>query len=149
MAYLEFAECGGASAITAASVPPPTVARFSALEWWVIAAAQRDRLSSLDAPGPVARLLGSLFASNDNNRDSDPRIDALRRMAVLAWNKSYVIPKSEIECFREAGFTLDHYELLQASIAEAKSKATSARAALPHHAARRAWIAVEPAHGLS
>src|SRR3954468_21250164 len=116
MAYLEFAECGGPGAAAAAFEAPGPTARFSALEWWVIAAAQRDKLSSLDAPGPVARLLGALFPSNDNDndRDADPRIEALRRMAVLAWHKSYVIPKWEIESFRRAGFTLDHYELLQA-----------------------------------
>jgi hypothetical protein len=155
MAYLEFAECGGARAAIAAT--PATAAyeaarpaaRFSALEWWVVAAAQRDRLSSLEAPGPVARLLGSLFPSNDNGRGADPRIEALRRMAVLAWHKSYVIPKWEIEGFRRAGFTLDHYELLQASIAAAKAKQRSARVGRPGHAARRAWIPLEPAHGLS
>lgn len=152
MAYLEFAECGGAGAAIAATsayealCPAP---RFSALEWWVIAAAQRDRLTSLDAPGPVARLLGALFPSNDDDGDADPRIEALRRMAVLAWHKSYVIPKWEIEGFRRAGFTLDHYELLQASIASAKAKQRSARAARPRHAARRAWIPLEPTYGLS
>jgi hypothetical protein len=149
MAYLDFAECGGAGAATAAYQATPPAARFSALEWWVIAAAQRDRLSSLDAPGPVVRLLGALFPSNDNGRDADPRVEALRRMAVLAWHRSYVIPKWEIEGFRRAGFTLDHYELLQASIAEAKVKQRNARAARPRHAARRAWIPLEPTHGLS
>ena len=152
MAYFEFAECGGPNAaIAAAFEAPRPAARFSALEWWVIAAAQRDKLSSLDAPGPVARLLGALFPSNDNDndRDADPRIEALRRMAVLAWHKSYVIPKWEIEGFRRAGFTLDHYELLQASIAAAKAKQRSARAARPRHAARRAWIPLEPTYGLS
>src|SRR5947208_14551193 len=149
MAYLEFAECGGAGAATAAYEAPRPAARFSALEWWVIAAAQRDKLSSLDAPGPVARLLGALFPSNDNDREADPRVEALRRMAVLAWHRSYVIPKWEIEAFRSAGFTLDHYELLQASIAQAKRGQTSARADRPRHAVRNAWIPLEPAHGLS
>jgi hypothetical protein len=149
MAYLEFAECGGAGTAAPAYEAARPATRFSALEWWVIAAAQRDKLSSLDSPGPVARLFGALFPSNDNDRDADPRIEALRRMAVLAWHKSYVIPKWEIEGFRRAGFTLDHYELLQASIAAAKAKQRSARAARPGHAARRAWIPLEPSYGLS
>lgn len=145
MAYLEFAECGGPSATRIA--PPAT--RFSALEWFVIAAAQRDRLSSLAAPGPVARLLGSLFPSNDNSRKADPRLEALRRIAVLAWRKSYALPKWEIEGFRRAGFSLDQYELMQASIAEARAKQRAARARWPRHAARQDWIALEPSHGLS
>jgi len=147
MAYLEFAECGGTGATAAASAEASSATRFSALEWWVIAAAQRDRLSSLGAPGPVARLLGSLFPSNDNSRDSDPRVEALRRMAVLAWHKSYVVPKSEIQGFLSAGFTLDHYELLQASIAAAKAKLRTTRAARPRHSVRRIWIPVEPVRG--
>ena len=151
MAYLEFAECGGPSAGTGPQDPHAAV-RFSPLEWWVIAAAQRDRLASIEEPGPVARLLGSLFSSNDNGRQADPRLEALRRMAVLAWHKSYVIPKWEIRAFLEAGFSLDHYELLQASIASSKARHRSARAAAGRARGRfavRDWVELEASHGLS
>lgn len=148
MAYLAFAEAGGPCATLASAEEP----RFSALEWWVIAAAQRDRLASLEEPGPIARLLGSLFPSNDNGRNADPRLEALRRMAVLAWHKSYVVPKWEIETFRAAGYSLDQYELLQASIATSRTRWRSERGARPRRigqAAGSEWIALEPAHGLS
>lgn len=143
MAYLQFAEVGGPAPAAA-----PPAGRFSAIEWFVIAAAQRDRLASLDAPGPVARLLGSLFPSNDNGRRADPRLEALRRMAVLAWHKSYVVPKWEIEAFLRAGFSIDHYELLQASIARSKARARAVRGGR-RPGARPEWIALEAANGLS
>lgn len=149
MAYLAFEEIAGGPPPSAAA---PAPARFSPLEWWVIAAAQRDRLASIGEPGVIARLLGSLFSSNDDGRHSDPRLEALRRMAVLAWHKSYVMPKSEICAFCEAGFSLDHYELLQASIASAKARHRSVRDYTVPRAARygaREWIALEAAHGLS
>lgn len=156
MAYVEFAECGGSGAPTGGGPRQTQRAqagvRFSPLEWWVIAAAQRDRLTSIEEPGPIARLLGSLFPSNDNGRQADPRLEALRRIAVLAWHKSYVIPKWEIRAFLEAGYEPDHYELLQASIASSRARHRSARARAgrPQNLfAGRDWIEVEAAHGLS
>lgn len=147
MAYLAFEEAGGAA--PAASRAEGPAVRFSPLEWWTIAAAQRERLSTLKEPGPIARLLGAVFGANDNDRNVDPRQQALRRMAILAWHKSYTVPKWEIQAFVAAGFSLDHYELLQASIATARSRSRRARGAGARRPARREWIALEPAHGLS
>lgn len=93
---------------------------FSPLEWKVIALARRDSLGSLAEPGPVARALGSLFGLGTASRLADPRLEALRRLAVHAWHRGYKLPMSEVEAFREAGFTVSQAETLLASVANAR-----------------------------
>ena len=89
---------------------------FSPLEWTVIALAQRDRIASLSEPGPVARALGSLFGLGRQSMLADPRLEALRRLAVHAWHKGYKLPVSEIKRFLAAGFSSGQYETLLASV---------------------------------
>jgi hypothetical protein len=91
---------------------------FSPLEWTVIALARRDGLSSLETPGPVARALGSLFGLGRKSMLADPRLEALRRIAVHAWHRGYKLPVSEIKRFLGAGFSTGQYETLLASIAQ-------------------------------
>ena len=90
---------------------------FSGLEWTVIALARRDRISSLSEPGPVARALGGLFGLGRQSTLADPRLEALRRLAVHAWHKGYKLPVSEIKRFLKAGFSTGQYETLLASVA--------------------------------
>jgi hypothetical protein len=120
MAYLE-----PASAFTAGSAQPVAApwglqgdepVGFSPLEWTVIALAQRDRISSLEAPGPLARALGSLFGLGRQSGLADPRLEALRRVAVHAWHKGYTLPVSEIKRFLAAGFSTAQFETMLASI---------------------------------
>jgi hypothetical protein len=120
MAYLE-----PASAFAAGSAQPVATgwalqgdepAGFSPLEWTVIALAQRDRISSLEAPGPLARALGSLFGLGRQSGLADPRLEALRRVAVHAWHKGYTLPVSEIKRFLAAGFSTAQFETMLASI---------------------------------
>jgi hypothetical protein len=94
--------------------------RLSALEWSVVAFAQRDSLASLGEPGRFAAALGSLFGRRDR-RVIDPRLESLRRIAVLAWHRGWQVPASELRAFVKAGFSLDQYELLQTSIARGRS----------------------------
>jgi hypothetical protein len=109
-----------------ASVPNNENSRLSALEWSVVAFAQRDSLASLREPGRFAAALGSLFGRRDK-RVIDPRLESLRRIAVLAWHRGWQVPASELRAFVKAGFSLDQYELLQTSIA--RGRAASRRGA--------------------
>ena len=129
MAYLALND-GFASAIAAASpkhfapaLPPVAPkadipAGFSALEWSVVMLARHDRPSSLREPGRFQKFLGRIFGDGFNRRLADPKLEALRRMAVLTWHHSYSVPKHELHAFFEAGFNADHYELLGKRIAE-------------------------------
>ena len=102
-----------------ASVPSNANSRLSALEWSVVAFAQRDSLASLREPSRLAAALGSLFGRRDQ-RVIDPRLESLRRIAVLAWHRGWQVPASELRAFVKAGFSLDQYELVQASIARGR-----------------------------
>lgn len=93
-------------------------AGFSALEWSVVMLARHDRPSSLREPGRVATWLGRIFGEAFNRRLADPRLEALRRMAVLTWHHSYSVPKAELKAFFAAGFSADHYELLGKRVAD-------------------------------
>ena len=121
MAYLAFAE-GAAGAITHAPTPqadpiPRATQHLSALEWLAVAVSRRDRLSSLQRPGRLASALGSLFGMRRTPGLADPRLEAVRRMAVLSRHYGYTVPSSEVARFLLAGFTPDQYELLVDSIA--------------------------------
>jgi hypothetical protein len=107
-----------------APVPAPQLtvvpASLSALEWSVVALSEQDSLASLREPGRFLSALSSLFGLNRPNRLANPRLEALRRMAVLVWHHRWNVPKSELRDFLAEGFSIDHYELVQASIAKAR-----------------------------
>ena len=96
--------------------------RLSALEWSVVALAERDTLGSLRAPGRVAVAMGVLFGDRHNPRLADPQLEALRRMAVLSWHHGFAVHGRDVRAFVEAGFTVEQYETLVASIGAAKAK---------------------------
>lgn len=115
MAYLNFTPLHG----NAVAAPPELLAEagFSALEWQVIALARRDRLSSLRNPGRTAKLLGLIFGSQGaSSKLADHRLEALRRLAVLAWHRGPALPKHEVEAFHAAGFTPAQHDMLIASV---------------------------------
>jgi hypothetical protein len=99
----------------------PAPARLSALEWSVVAMAERDGLSSIREPSRFIAALGSLFGFKRTTRLANERLEALRRLAILAWHHRWNVPKSELASFFAAGFTADQYELLQNSIGQARS----------------------------
>jgi len=108
--------------------PTPTIvgtasapARLSALEWSVVAMAERDGLSSIREPSRFIAALSSLFGLRRNNRLANERLEALRRLAILAWHHRWNVPKSELASFFGVGFTVDQYELIQTSIGQARS----------------------------
>ncbi|HEX8443603.1 MAG TPA: hypothetical protein VF631_08150 [Allosphingosinicella sp.] len=94
---------------------------LSALEWSVVALARRDRISSLGQPSRIATAMGRLFGTHSNPQLADPRLEALRRLAVLAWHRGYVLPKSEMKRFLTAGFTTEQFEILLRSISGART----------------------------
>lgn len=117
MAYMNFAEPSLALAfpqshVTTAARP----ASFGALEWSVVALARRDSLGSLRTPGPVAKAMAAIFGSTSENAIADPRLEALRRVAVHGWHRGFAVPQSEVERFHEAGFSASQLELLLTSI---------------------------------
>ena len=96
-------------------------ARLSALEWSVVAMAERDGLSSIRKPGRFLSALNSLFGIKPPNRLANDGLEALRRIAILAWHHGWNVPKSELAAFIEAGFSTDHFELIQNSIGQARA----------------------------
>jgi hypothetical protein len=108
-----------APAIEFEATQPP--ARLSALEWSIVALGERDSLASLREPGRFLTALGALFGVRRVNRLANDRLESLRRIAVLAWHYRWNVPKSELGNFLNAGFTLDHYELVQNSIGQARA----------------------------
>ncbi|WP_347275824.1 hypothetical protein [Sphingomonas sp. HITSZ_GF] len=120
MAYLNFAALQGSPIAMPADVLP--VSGFSALEWQVVAIAQQDRLSSLEKPGRLSVALGMIFGGESPNpKLADQKLEALRRLSVLAWHKGYALPRHEIRAFHEAGFTPEQYETLLASISRGRA----------------------------
>lgn len=124
MAYLNFTALQGSPVAvpTDVAAAPRTETGFSALEWQVVAIAQHDRLSSLEKPGRLATALTMIFGGQRPNPAlADSRLEALRRLAVLAWHKGYSVPRAAIRAFHEAGFTLEQYETLLASISRGRA----------------------------
>lgn len=128
MAYLDVRE--PISLATALPITPRADAvsvesvGFAYHEWDVIQIARRDGLASLSAPTRMARLSAWLFGGGISLRLADPRLEALRRLSVLAWHHGYVVPVSAIKAFTDAGYSNDQLELLLASIASSRSNRT-------------------------
>lgn len=104
---------------TAVTQPPAAKARtvgFSALEWSVIALSQRDSLRSLATPGRMSRALGGLFGRGTASRLADPRLEALRRVAVYARYRGFALPVTEVSAFTENGFSEAQMEMLVTSV---------------------------------
>lgn len=105
----------------------PTSPGFSGLEWSVIALARSDHLASLREPGRIATALGRLFGTSGSGRLANGRLEALRRIAVLAWHRGYSVPVSELRAFLGAGFSSEQYEMLQASVGRGRHRARNQR----------------------
>lgn len=99
----------------------PALATLTALEWSVVAMAEQDRLSSLREPSRFVAALRSLFGVRLPNRLANDRLEALRRLAVHVWHYRWNVPDSELRDFFAAGFTPAQYQLVQNSIAEART----------------------------
>lgn len=135
MAYLHFSTDPVLSPYVGASVVPPAATPkkaaatgLTALEWSVVALAQGDRLSSLREPSPLSIALGRVFGRGGRSQNlADPRLEALRRMAVLSWHRGFAVPTHELTAFLRAGFTTEQYETMVASIGAAASDTQAKR----------------------
>ncbi|WP_156680535.1 hypothetical protein [Sphingomonas profundi] len=116
MAYLDSDTLFAAAATRAIAAPQAVPAAFSALEWSVIALARNESLGSLSQPGRMSRAVRSLFGLGEASPLADPRLEALRRMAVWAWHRGFAVPLSEIDRFLAAGFTEADIETLVVSV---------------------------------
>lgn len=128
MAYLAFQDLGGGAAArhghaaTPRHDPAPVADRLSGLEWSVVAIARGDGRASLRRPGRLATAMGAVFG-RPNPRLADERLEALRRLAVLAWRDGDAVAPREKGRFFAAGFTPGQYDLLIASIRTATGAA--------------------------
>lgn len=137
MAYLAFTELPAGPALPATmpapSRKPPSLrvaaARLSALEWTVVALAAHDGVASLRQPGRFAKWIGKMFGRARSMALADPRLEALRRIAVLSWQHGYTVPGHEVRRFLDAGFSADQYELLVDRISTERGTQQRRRAA--------------------
>ncbi len=122
MAYMDFRgiepalATGPAARLGAGVDPAATVADFAPLEWTVISLARHESLSGVTAPGRASRLLTVLFGTEQTRPLADPKLEALRKVAVSLWHRR--TPRgAAIAGFRRHGFTSAHLALLRANIA--------------------------------
>ncbi|WP_310596249.1 MULTISPECIES: hypothetical protein [unclassified Sphingomonas] len=101
---------------------------LSELERSVIGLARGDGLSSLRRPGMLSRLLEWVFGIKASTQLADPKLEALRRIAVLSWRRGYSVPSVEVRAFLSAGYSPAHYELVVDGIAIARESEMHRRA---------------------
>ena len=105
MAYLDLALDLPRSAIGAVSAPQhDPVSRVAPLERSVVALARNDSRRSLRAPGRIDAFLRWIFGITPTNRLADPRLEALRRFAVLLRLRGDRLPAQETQSLIAAGY---------------------------------------------
>jgi hypothetical protein len=122
MAYLSRIEPHDAqpvalSAANDASRPQPG---FSNLEWSVVRLARIDSLWTIRTAGRLRRFW-NWVVGRGNPELANPKLEALRRMAVLTWHYGFTVPGDDVANFISAGFSPDQYELMAGSINAALS----------------------------
>lgn len=127
MAYLD-TDSGFSSPRLAQAVADPKRATFSPLEWTVIMLAKGDSLASLRTPGRLSRALGSVLGLGAKSRLADPRLEALRRLSVHAWQRATSLPAVEVMRFLQAGFNSAQLGTLLRSITAAGPALAGVRA---------------------
>lgn len=98
----------------------PDETQFSPLEWSVIRLAQVDQLWTIRATSRLRRFW-NWFVGRGNPELANPKLEALRRMAVLTWHFGFTVPGEDVSEFISAGFSPDQYELMAGSINAALS----------------------------
>jgi len=84
---------------------PTTEPVFTPLELRVVALAARDTGWSVRPRTRFVRIVEALFGIRRPNPLANPRLEALRRFAVVARNVRGKLPAAEIEAFLAAGFS--------------------------------------------
>jgi hypothetical protein len=114
MAYLAKIETQNSQPIALPALAPAKPA-FSPLEWSIIRLARVDRLWTIRTAGRVRKFWNWLIGRG-NPELANPRLEALRRMAVLTWHYGFTVPGRDIAEFLSAGFSSDQYELMAGCI---------------------------------
>ena len=127
MAYLDLAETTFAASAPFSFARATTVAtgEFDSREWAVIRLAREDGLSSLREESDLTAFLRLIFGVRRKPPLSNPRLEALRRIAVLSWHHGYNVASREVGAFLTAGFSADHYDAMLAHIG--RERAASAQ----------------------
>jgi hypothetical protein len=129
MAYLDLADNAFAPAAPFGFAPSraanDVATEFSQREWTIIRLAREDGLSSLREETEFTAFLRLIFGVTRKPPLSNPRLEALRRIAVLSWHHGYNIASSEVGTFLAAGFSPDHYDAMLAHIG--RERAASAQ----------------------
>ena len=122
MAYLAKIETQDSRpvALPAIAANNNTRPNFSPLEWSIIRLAQIDRLWTIRTAGRLRRFW-NWFVGRGNPELANPKLEALRRMAVLTWHFGFTVPGEDVSNFISAGFSPDQYELMAGSINAALS----------------------------
>lgn len=120
MPHIDVAAPAADPADQSRSTALPRAAAFDRQEWEIVELARRDSLASLRDPTRAERFVARLFGATISRRLANPRLEALRRLAVLAWHYSYAVPVSAIKSFKAAGFSVDQLEILLARIAASR-----------------------------
>jgi hypothetical protein len=120
MAFIDFAQpMSAATSLPGFAQFQPArdmAAAFSQREWTVIRLARDDGLSSLREESEFKTFLRTVFGLERKRPYAHPRLEALRRIAVLSWRYNFNVPAREIEAFFAAGYSTDHYDLMLAHI---------------------------------
>lgn len=124
MAYRTFAEPHDTAFAVPAAAPiaDRVPARLSPIEWAVVALARTEKLGSINRPGRIALAMHRLFGLKPANELADARLEALRRLAVVAWHRGEAVDPAMLEACRAAGFTRSQIELALASIARGRRR---------------------------
>ena len=122
MAYLAKIETQDSRpvALPAIAANNNTRPNFSPLEWSIIRLARIDRLWTIRTAGRLRRFW-NWFVGRGNPELANPKLEALRRMAVLTWHFGFTVPGEDVSEFISAGFAPDQYELMAGSINAALS----------------------------
>ena len=122
MAYLSRIEPHDAQpvSLTAANDASRPEPAFSNLEWSVVRLARVDSLWTIRTAGRLRRFW-NWVVGRGNPELANPKLEALRRMAVLTWHYGFTVPGDDVANFISAGFSPDQYELMAGSINAALS----------------------------
>jgi hypothetical protein len=122
MAYLAKIETQDSRpvALPAIAANSNTRPNFSPLEWSIIRLARIDRLWTIRTAGRLRRFW-NWFVGRGNPELANPKLEALRRMAVLTWHFGFTVPGEDVSEFISAGFSPDQDELMAGSINAALS----------------------------
>ncbi|WP_066719052.1 hypothetical protein [Sphingomonas pituitosa] len=110
MAYLDLAFDLPRAAIAAPAPRHDAVPHIAPLERQVVQLSRLDGRATLRAPGRIDALIGLLFGGQRTNGLADPRLEALRRYAVMFRLQGEALPQAETDRLLGAGFLREAIE---------------------------------------